>query len=158
MPASNETRLLLDALDRAFDHASWHGPNLRGALRGMNHRAAARRPGPGRNCIWELAVHCAYWKYAVTRRLTGARRGSFPLKGSNWFAREASDGAARWKADLGLLDEQHRELRAAVERFPARRWGSRAKGKHSYRDLVLGVVAHDLYHAGQVRLIKVLSR
>ena len=158
MPASTETRLLLDALDRAFDHASWHGPNLRGALRGLSHRAAARRPAQGRNSVWELAVHCANWKYAVTRRLTDAKRGGFPLEGSNWFTREASGGAALWKKDLALLDAQHRELRAAVEEFPARRWGSKARGKHSYRDLVLGVAAHDLYHAGQVRLIKVLSR
>jgi len=153
------TRVLLHALDRAFDHASWHGPNLRGALRGITPARAAWRPAKGRNSIWELAVHCAYWKYTVRRKLTGEKRGSFPLEGSNWFRRDGSEGASQWKADLALLDEVHRTLREAVERFPAARWGKRADGsKHTYQDLVAGATAHDLYHAGQIRLIKVLGK
>lgn len=153
------TRALLHALDRAFDHASWHGPNLRGAIRGLTPARAAWRPAKGRNSIWELAIHCAYWKYAVRRQLTGEKRGSFPLEGSNWFRRDGSEGAARWKADVALLDEMHRALREAVERFPASRWGTRTKKKrYTYRDIVAGAAAHDLYHAGQIRLIKVLGK
>jgi len=155
--SSSDTGTLLHALDHAFDKTSWHGPNLRGALRGLSHVDAAWRPGKGRNSAWELAVHCAYWKYAVRRRLTGEERGSFPLKGSNWFRREAKDGAARWRSDLALLDEIHRALRGAVERFPARRWRQRVKGSRwTHRDLVAGAAAHDLYHAGQIRLLLVL--
>jgi hypothetical protein len=33
MPNDARITLLLDLLDRAFDKASWHGPNLLGALR-----------------------------------------------------------------------------------------------------------------------------
>ena len=47
---------------------------------------AAWRPRLDRHSIVENVVHCAYWKYAVSRRLTGEKRGSFSLKGSNWFA------------------------------------------------------------------------
>lgn len=159
MSRGGETALLLELLDRAYDRASWHGPNLRGAVRGLSSAQAARRPAKGRHSVWELAVHCAYWKYAVRRKLTGEKRGSFPLEGSNWFRREARDGGARWKSDVALLDECHRALRESVERFPARRWGERAKGSRwRHRDLVAGAAAHDLYHAGQIRLIKVLAR
>lgn len=157
--SATETEVLLHALDHAYDKTSWHGPNLRGAIRGLSHREAARRPGKGRHNVWELALHCAYWKYTVRRRLLGEKRGSFPLKGSNFFARDAKDGAAQWKADVALLDEVHRSLRAAVQRFPAKRWGERVKGSRwTYRDTVAGAAAHDLYHAGQMRLVKVLSR
>jgi len=152
------TEALLHALDHAYDTTSWHGPNLRGAIRGVKHTQAASRPGPGRNSLWELVVHAAYWKYTVRRRLRGEKRGSFPLEGSNWFRREASDGAERWKADVALLDECHRTLRAAVEEFPAAKWTSRVPGSRwTYRDLVAGAAAHDLYHAGQMRLVKVLG-
>jgi hypothetical protein len=157
--AATETEVLLHALDHAYEKTSWHGPNLRGAIRGVSHADAAKRPGKGRHSVWELAVHCAYWKYTVRRRLTGEKRGSFPLGGSNWFPREAKDGAARWKADVALLDSVHRSLRAAVAEFPERRWGERVKGSRwAYRDIVAGVAAHDLYHAGQMRLVKVLAR
>jgi uncharacterized damage-inducible protein DinB len=154
-----ETEVLLHALDHAYDATSWHGPNLRGAVRGLSHVEAAKRPAKGRHSVWELVVHCAYWKYTVRRRLLGEKRGSFPLEGSNWFRREAKDGAAQWKADVGLLDEMHRSLRRAVEKFPASRWKQRMKGSRwTYRDTVAGVAAHDLYHAGQMRLVKVLAQ
>ena len=83
-----EVRLLVAILDAAYDRKSWHGANLRGAIRGVTAHQAAWRPSRNRHNIAELVVHAAYWKYAVFRRLSGAARGSFPLKGSNWFARE----------------------------------------------------------------------
>ncbi len=111
-----EIALLLSLIDQAFDRKSWHGTNLKGSLRGMTAAQAAWRPAEGRHNVWEVAVHCAYWKYAVWRRLTGVKRGSFPLKGSNWFVRPA-DGAdleAAWKADLALLVRMHSRLREAI--------------------------------------------
>src|SRR5512144_3399799 len=76
---------LLALLDEAYERRSWHGPNLRGALRGLRAAQAAWRPSPGRHCAWEITVHAAYWKYAAWRRLTGEKRGSFARPGSNWF-------------------------------------------------------------------------
>jgi hypothetical protein len=125
---SPDVRRLLAIIDAAYDARSWHGVNLRGSIRGVTPPQAAWRPSPARHNIWELVVHAAYWKYAALRRLTGMRRGSFPLKGSNWFARGAPADARAWRADVALLDRMHRSLRAAVatlrtadlDRTPAR--------------------------------------
>jgi uncharacterized damage-inducible protein DinB len=152
-----EIGLLLTLLDEAYDHKGWHGPNLRGALRGVSVEEAVWRPAPGRTTIWQIALHCAYWEYAVRRRLTGeGKRGSFPRRPSNWPALPARCDAASWRADLALLDEQHRRLREAVVSFPAARLGQRHGASTSAR-LIYGVAAHDLYHAGQVRLLIKLS-
>jgi len=150
--------ILTDLLDEGFDAPGWHGPNLRGALRGLSAEEAARRPAPGRHCVWEIALHCAYWKYAVHRRLTGeGARGSFPRRPSNWPRLPGSPDAAAWKEDLALLDRTHAGLRAAVVAFPASRLGER-RGKSTAGRLIYGIAAHDLYHAGQVRLaIKILG-
>jgi hypothetical protein len=152
--------LLLRLLDEGFDHKAWHGPNLRGCLRGLSATDAARRPAPGRHNIWEVAVHAAYWKYAVRRRVTGEARGSFPLKGSNWFTRpdpavHPDDWPRAWAADLKLLDEQHRLLRKAVAAFDPERLDAPWPGsKYVPSQQILGVALHDVYHAGQVRLLK----
>ena len=148
----------LDAIDLAYDRQSWHGTNLRGSLRGVTARQAAWRPARGRHNIWELAVHAAYWKYAVLRRLTGAKRGSFALEGSNWFARPLQSTEAAWKADLALLERTHRELRAAVAALPAARLRARVQGKRTAAWLLSGIAAHDLYHAGQIQLIRRLGQ
>jgi hypothetical protein len=152
------TDALLDLLDEAYDHRSWHGTNLRGSIRGLSPDVAAWRPHPSRHNIWETVVHAAYWKYAVRRRLTEAARSTFPLKGSNWWPRTGG-AVAQWRVDLGLLADQHRQLREAVVACPARRLSRRAPGSpFTYAALVRGAAAHDLYHAGQIQLLKRLAR
>lgn len=152
----SEIALLLDLLDEAFDKKSWHGPNLRGAIRGVSARGAAWRPAPGLHNIWEYAVHAAYWKYIVRRRITGEKRGSFVLLGSNFFERptELTEGA--WKSDVGILVSQHMDLRRAVmELKPAMR--EDRKRWRILLHLIRGAAAHDLYHAGQIRLLRRLA-
>jgi hypothetical protein len=146
---------LLAQLDEAWERRSWHGPNLRGSLRGIGAAAASWRPARGRHNAWEIAVHAAYWKYAAWRRLIGEKRGSFPRAGSNWFASPASPTEAAWRRDVALLGDCHRRLRAAVERLEDANLDRRPPGgRETIGRLVRGVVAHDLYHAGQIQLLK----
>ena len=152
--------LLLRLVDESFDKKAWHGPNLRGGLRRVDSATAAHRPAPDRHNIWEHAVHAAYWKYTVRRRLTGEGRGSFPLKGSNWFVRPDSDGDrdTAWKADLAILDDTHRRFRAAVVSLdPATLDGVPIGCKLTNSESVYSIAMHDIYHAGQIALLKRLA-
>ena len=149
--------LLVRMLQQAYDRKAWHGTNLRGSLRGLSPAAAAWRPGAGRHSIQELALHCAYWKYTVVRRLTGAKRGSFPLEGSNFFARPGIPSPQQWKDDLRLLEEMHRTLIDTVGSLRDRdllRKAPGGSGKVTIEAVVYGVACHDVYHAGQIQLIK----
>jgi hypothetical protein len=157
-PPPPEIVLILHLLDEAFEKKAWHGPNLRGALRGVTAEQAAWRPAPERHNVWEYVLHAAYWKYAVTRKLTGEKRGSFPLSGSNWFPRPDGElplSEVDWKRDQQILVEQHRRLRKVAASFPAERLFERIPGTaHSAARLLAGVAAHDLYHAGQIQFVK----
>ena len=149
--------VVLEAIDRAYNRQSWHGTNLRGSIRGVSFRAAAKRPRPGRHNIWELVVHAAYWKYTVRRRMTGQKRGSFPLPGSNFFKRPVVMTERAWRDDIALLDRMHRELRAAITALPPSKFQRKARGSAvTNAFLIHGIAAHDLYHAGQIQLIKKL--
>ena len=102
-------------------------------------------------------VHAAYWKYAVTRRFSEAPRGSFPLKGSNWFKRPEGSRPVEsgWRADVALLESTHRALRREVARLAPLDVGKTPRrSKVSNFDLLAGIAAHDLYHAGQIQLLK----
>jgi hypothetical protein len=157
--ASSDLRQLLFLIDTAYDRVSWHGPNLRGSLRGMTPALAAWRQSPDRHNIWELIVHAAYWKYVAWRRLTAAKRGSFPLAGSNFITRPIAETKGALQADLDLLDEMHRILRGAAAAVPAAELdrGSAQRGV-TKRALLTGVAAHDLYHAGQIQLLKRMAK
>jgi uncharacterized damage-inducible protein DinB len=150
--------LLLQILDEAFDKKSWHGPNLRGSVRGLTPDQAAWRPAAGRHNIWEQVVHAGYWKYIVRRRLLGEKRGSFPFKGSNWFVRPVEASEAAWREDVALLEATHESLRAAVANLaPKELHVTPAGSKVSNRAMLTGVAAHDVYHAGQIQLLKRLA-
>jgi hypothetical protein len=154
-----QIQLLLDLLDRAYNLRSWHGTNLRGSLRGLDAALALWRPAPDRHNIQEIAVHAAYWKYAVWRRLRGAKRGTFPLKGSNWFSRESTSSETLWRTDLALLERCHRELREAVSMFRPPELQRKPGGSpFTFAALIAGAASHDLYHAGQIQLLKRLAR
>ncbi len=145
--------LILVLLDEAYEERTWHGPNLRQSLRGVTAKQAAWRPARGRHNIWEIALHAAYWKYVVRRKIEGGKRGSFALKGSNFFVRPepGANTEAAWIADKQLLEREHRELRLAIEKL---------RGTSRWEKLLpklWGVAFHDIYHAGQIRLLRRLS-
>lgn len=153
-----EITILLNLIDQAYETKSWHGPNLRGSIRGMSAATAAWRPRADRHCIADIVVHTAYWKYAVRRRLKGERRGSFALKGSNWIDLPLPLTESAWKSYVKRLDQEHRALRAAIEEMPtAQLHVTPAGSKVSNRNIIQGIAAHDLYHAGQIQLLKRLQ-
>ncbi len=145
----------LQAIDEGFNRMAWHGTNLRGSVRRVKAVQAAWRPSPGRHNIWEIVLHTAYWKYAVRRRIRGEKRGSFALAGSDWFERPEILTEDAWKADIAFLEEEHRKMREAVASLGDAALETVAgKGKTTIGALVRWIAAHDVYHAGQIQLMK----
>jgi hypothetical protein len=150
-------RLLLEVFDQAYAAPAWHGTPLKGSLRGVSARAALWRPGPKRHCIWDLVLHTAYWKCIVRRRLLRDPQISFPREGADWIALPRPANESAWKRDRALLDEQHRLLREAVAGLRARDLNRRGfDSKWRVKADVYGIASHDLYHAGQIQILKKL--
>jgi uncharacterized damage-inducible protein DinB len=149
---------LLKMLDQGFDRKSWHGANLRGSIRGLNPAQAAWRPAPRRHSIADIVLHCAYWKYTVRRRFTGEDRGSFPIAGSNWFKLPEILTTSDWKKYVHLLVDANRGLRAELVKLTDEDLDTRPpKSKVTNRQIIQGIVYHDVYHAGQIQLLKRLQ-
>ncbi len=150
---------IVEQLEEAYRGPSWHGPNLRGSVRRVSAKQAAWKPDRDRKCIAEIIVHAAYWKYIVRRRLRGEKRGSFALKGSNWFALPSPFDEANWRAAVSLLDEQHGLMIDAVREMSVASLASTPAGsKVSNLRLLRGAAMHDVYHAGQIQLLKALQK
>ena len=145
---------LIALLDSAYHRPSWHGTNLRGSIRGLSLDAVSWRPAPGAHNIWELAVHCAYWKYVVWRKVAGnVKRGAFPRKGSDWFPR--TEGTLEeLRADLALLDEMHANLRLAVAALDPAQLNVAPGESSTLSFYIRGAALHDVYHAGQAQWLK----
>ena len=156
---TTDRTLLLRWIEEGFSKKAWHGPNLRGAIRRVDAAQATWRPARERNNVAEIVVHCAYWKYAVRRRIRGDKRGSFALTGSNWFTLPERLSDAEWKRYVRLLDDEHIALREAVATAP---WSSlcltRTGPGEGVAAHVYGVAMHDVYHAGQIQTLKALYK
>ena len=91
----------------------------------------------------------------MRRRLLRDPELSFPRPGSNWFALPPRPDERAWRRDVALLKQEHRLLRAVIARFPATRLGARAwRSKWTNAATIYGIASHDLYHAGQIQLLK----
>lgn len=135
---------------------AWHGgPTPVAAVRDVPAVMARWRPRPGRHTIWELTLHCAYWMYAVRRRMLGPAGMRFPRSPGNWPAMPKPAGEAAWAADRALLAEEHRLLLEAIEGFSAALVETPSGREHwTWGDQLIGIVMHDTYHAGQIQLLK----
>ena len=93
-------------------------------------------------------------EYVVRRRLAGEARGSFPLKGSNWFERPTERTERAWRADVLLLSKPIAHFATLLRRLtPTQLRQKIGEGKNAAW-LISGAAAHDLYHAGQIQLLK----
>ena len=156
---SKEIAILLQVLEESYERRAWHGTNLRGSLRGVTAKQASWRPAKNRHNIWEVTLHCAYWKYIVRRRLLGEKKGSFPLQGSNWFPRPIRESEKAWRDDIKLLEETHRSLRKAIASIPPSALRKKTSGSTwTTLQTISGIASHDLYHAGQIQLLKRLLK
>ncbi|UCE65953.1 MAG: DinB family protein [Candidatus Zixiibacteriota bacterium] len=151
--------VLLQTCDQAYIKEAWHGANLRGSIRGLSLKELLWRPNPKRHNIWEIVLHCAYWKYAVWRRITDGMRGAFPRGPSDWPKLPDRPDVKKWKEDLALLEEWHRKLRGEIMNFPPSKLDDKPKSSRvSFIRTFYGISSHDLYHAGQIQLLKRLQR
>ena len=158
-----ESRLaeVLHLLDPPAGARLWYGgATALGCLRGVGHNQAAWKPSSDRHSVWELALHIAYWKYAVRRRLDASvPRGAFPRSPANWPRIPNEPDPRAWKEDRALLRREHEALVSVARAFGSDRLDRRdAKGDYRALDLLFGVVTHDIYHTGQIQLMKRLYR
>jgi uncharacterized damage-inducible protein DinB len=136
------------------------GPSPAGNLRGVPAELAIRRFDGIKHCIWELALHIAYWEYAVFRMLTNGPKGGFPRTPSNWPATPEDPSEADWSADRRLVKQAREALIEAVRAFDDTKLDEqRPNGSiYSYSEILSGVAQHSVYHTGQIALLKRLER
>jgi len=134
----------------------WYGgASLFGTLRGMNAQQAAWQATGHDHSIWQLLLHCAYARYNVRRVFTGRlERGGFPRPGGYWANLPELASEKTWKEDVALLKDEHQRLVEAVKGFDPTRLDEQATQDCKYIDLLWGIVMHDLYHVGEMQVLK----
>ena len=150
-----ETARIADQLRRAFYGGAWHGDSLFEILTGVTAAQAAARPIKNAHSIWELVLHISAWDAAVWRRMTGVAVKLSPAKN---FPPVTDTSDAAWGKTLEDVRRVHDELIAAVTHFPEADLRKPVPGKsgahYNFSYMLDGLAQHELYHAGQIALLK----
>lgn len=148
-----ETHRINGQLKRAYQGEAWHGPSLRELLDGVTAEQAAARPIPTAHSIWELVNHIIAWEQIAKRRLEGEALAEIPDEMN--FPPVNDNSEAAWQATLQLLATSNQALRDAIKKIDDAKLEEIVSGaSYSIYALLHGVIQHDLYHAGQIALLK----
>ncbi len=150
-----ESVRLADQIRRAFEGNAWHGDSVLELLADVKAKTAAAKPVPSAHSIWELLLHIAAWDDAVRRRASGE---PVELSDAQNFPSVKDISEAAWRQAIESTRRSHNELIKAVAAFPDSRLQDQVPGKtekyHNFFYMFSGIVQHELYHAGQIALLK----
>lgn len=148
-----ESARLAEQLRNAFEGDAWHGPALLELLADVDSATAAAHPLPSVHSIWELVLHVAAWDDAVNRRIV--LRKALQLNDAENFPPVVDPNEAAWKKAVAEVKKTHAQLLKTVEALPDSRLAERVPGKkYDIRFMLEGVAQHELYHAGQIAILK----
>lgn len=147
-----EIERISDQLQRAFEGGAWHGPSVKEVLEWVTAEKAAARSVPGAHSIWELVLHITVWEDAVKRWVRGEKHN---VTNEQDWQKVTDTSETAWKKVLADLEKGHLELRQTISRLSDGELDKILKEpKPSVYDLLHGVIQHDLYHAGQIAVLK----
>lgn len=148
----SEVERILDQLKRAFEGNAWHGPSVKEVLADVTAEQAAARPIPNAHSIWELTLHIAAWESAGTRRLRGDRAQLTPEED---YPPIADTSESAWLEARNYLERTHEELEQEISHLQDERLDEPIlEGMSSIYRTLHGIIQHDLYHAGQIAILK----
>ncbi len=143
---------IADQISRGFDGDAWHGDPLMKILDGVSARQAAAHSINDAHSIWEIVNHISAWRPAIVTRLSGK---AAELKGKDDWPPVTDTSDAAWRNCLSDLRQRHNALMQAVRAFPENKLNQNAPNRdHSNYVMLQGIVQHDLYHAGQIAILK----
>lgn len=135
-------------LERTFEKGAWHGPSVKEAIAGISQEQSHHR-FLNTHSIIELVTHMTAWRTYVTKRLLGD--SVYEVSDEMNFPKSSD-----WKKAVDDLNKSQEELLKALDSFPEERFAElvpHPSAKLTFYTLLHGIIHHDLYHTGQIKLI-----
>ncbi len=152
----NEIDRIIDQIRRAYDGDAWHGFPLRAILADVSADVADARPIRDVHSIREIVKHITFWYDRVRRHLGGEVVDASEVE--QWPEAEGA-GDEAWRRDLDDLERAHEALLEAAGRLGVEELDRPVPGKpYNAYALLHGLVQHNLFHAGQVAILKKAAR
>ncbi len=146
-----EIERIRDLFHRAMYGQAWHGPALWPLLSDITAEQAAARPLPNVHTIWALVLHITTWQITVRRRLLGENHS--PSESQN-FPSSYEVSPEAWQRTCHALKQSHEALAAVLADLTIDLDESPTGSTFPAYALIHGTIQHNLYHAGQIAILK----
>lgn len=133
----------------------WHGPALKDILQGISAEQAASRPIPNGHNIWELVLHMMSWRDYAWRKLNGEDDYHLDEESRNNWPPVTDTSEESWNRLISLFDQMSQLLYNSLREITDSKLKTIVPGKdYSFYFLLNGLIQHDIYHSGQISLLK----
>jgi uncharacterized damage-inducible protein DinB len=142
-----EIKNLSKLVQRVYNGKAWHGPSIMDVLKDVDDTLARKKLGNSHSLV-QLVLHMVSWRTFVTKRLLGDT--SFELTADQNFPAETD-----WTTAFMKLEQSQKELINAIDTITVDQLHETvANRKYDFFILLHGIIHHDIYHIGQIQLIK----
>jgi uncharacterized damage-inducible protein DinB/heme-degrading monooxygenase HmoA len=142
------------AFANTYEGSPWYGEPLSRILAAISFEQASARPLPGVHTIFELLGHCLAWRNFALAALRGDQIPDPAADESLNFPTGEDATPAGWDEMRRAFHENHKGLLAAMRQLDDRLLDLETPGRgYSFRFLLNGILQHDLYHFGQIRML-----
>lgn len=147
---NQQAEWLLKAMELAFKKGLW-AHSMLDALEGLTAKQAAWKPKKkGAHSIWEIVHHAIYWKRYLVQGLEG--KAPQASDEESWVIPETTEEA--WAKTIARLTRAHNALIRCLEKKELDLNKLFPRTKARLGEMLFGVLAHDLYHTGQIVILR----
>lgn len=149
-----EPERIADQLRRSMEGEAWHGPAVMELLAGVQASQAFMHPISAAHSIWEIVLHIRAWNGVVLRRIRGE---AVELAEDEDWPTVSDSSEEGWEDVVRSLTLAHAKVYNAILGMTDARLDEIVPGRtYNYYYLAHGLVQHNLYHAGQIAVLKKL--
>lgn len=152
---ASEISRLQQMLQNSWDGNMWHGTNLKQVLEGIDFGKAFRKPTAGSHNIYELLMHMHCWRKFTVEQLKGNSSYQVELNSETDWPVKYEQTEASWKTGLALFKKSQEEIMASFSNLKEEMLDEMVPGrKFTWYALIHGLIHHDIYHSGQISILK----
>jgi len=150
-----EISRLIEMFNAAAHGKTWHGQSVWETLQNISAEEAAAHPIPESHSIWDYLLHLINWRDYAIRTLLDDQPYIVELNTEKDWTTITDFSPEAWQAALELYKNSTDELSEAIKILDDSKLEEIVPGhKFTFYTLLHGVIQHDIYHSGQIILLK----
>lgn len=154
-----EVSRLLNMFLSAAHGKTWHGQSIWKIVQDISAEEAASHPIADSHSIWDYLIHMINWRDYAIRTILEDEPYIVELNTEKDWTTITDFSPEAWQKALELYESSTEELAEAIKTLDDSKLEEVIpEHKYTFYTMLHGVIQHDIYHSGQIVLLKKLIR